>query len=122
MPQEDLKPKERCSELVFFVEERERFRLDELFEATADLHSQTPSSSLYKVKLGNIVYAVKRLKKLQVSVEEFGQKLRQIGNLKHPNILPLVGYNSTDEEKLIIYKYQSSGSLLHLLEGKFCYS
>ncbi|KAJ6292820.1 hypothetical protein OIU78_024907 [Salix suchowensis] len=57
------------------------------------------SSSLYKVKLGNIVYVVKRLKKLQVSVEEFGQKLRQIGNLKHPNILPQVGYiNSTDEE------------------------
>jgi uncharacterized membrane-anchored protein len=74
------------------------------------------------VKLGNIVYAVKRLKKLQVSFEEFGQTMRQIGNLKHPNILPLVGYNSTDEEKLLIYKYQSSGSLLNLLEGKFCYS
>jgi len=122
VPQEDLKPKERCSELVFFVEEKERFGLDDLFEATADLQSQTPSSSLYKVKLGNIVYAVKRLKKLQVSFEEFGQTMRQIGNLKHPNILPLVGYNSTDEEKLLIYKYQSSGSLLNLLEGKFCYS
>ncbi|KAG6755090.1 hypothetical protein POTOM_040904 [Populus tomentosa] len=118
VPQEDLKPKERCSELVFFVEEKERFGLDDLFEATADLQSQTPSSSLYKVKLGIIVYAVKRLKKLQVSFEEFGQTMRQIGNLKYPNILPLVGYNSTDEEKLLIYKYQSSGSLLNLLEGK----
>ena len=80
------------------------------------------ASSLYKVKLGNILYAVKRLKKLQVSFEEFGQTMTQIGNLKHPNILPLVGYNSTDEEKLLTYKYQSSGSLLNLLEGKFCYS
>nr|TKR91533.1 hypothetical protein D5086_0000222250 [Populus alba] len=101
VPQEDLKPKERCSELVFFVEEKERFGLDDLFEATADLQSQTPSSSLYKV-----------------SFEEFGQTMRQIGTLKHPNILPLVGYNSTDEEKLLIYKYQSSGSLLNLLEAR----
>ncbi|KAL3576449.1 hypothetical protein D5086_021732 [Populus alba] len=51
VPQEDLKPKERCSELVFFVEEKERFGLDDLFEATADLQSQTPSSSLYKTTL-----------------------------------------------------------------------
>ncbi|KAG6756264.1 hypothetical protein POTOM_039689 [Populus tomentosa] len=119
VPEEDLKPKERCSELVFFVKEKERFGLDDLFEATADLQSQTPSGSLYKVKLGIIVYgAVKRLKKLQVSFEEFGQTMRRIGTLKHPNILPLVGYNSTDEEKLLIYKYQSSGSLLNLLEAR----
>ncbi|XP_061983054.1 probable leucine-rich repeat receptor-like protein kinase IMK3 [Populus nigra] len=55
VPQEDLKPKERCSELVFFVEEKERFGLDDLFEATADLQSQTPSSSLYKVKLEPLI-------------------------------------------------------------------
>ncbi|KAB5534400.1 hypothetical protein DKX38_017486 [Salix brachista] len=53
------------------------------------------SSSLYKVKLGNIVYAVKRLKKLKLFVEEFGQKLRQIRNLKHPNILPQWKHAST---------------------------
>lgn len=116
-----IKPDEEGrSELVFFVEEQETFKLDDLFEATADLRSQTLYSSLYKVTLkNNAVYAVKRLKKLQVSFDEFGQIMKQIGNLKHPNILPLVGYNSTSEEKLLIYKYQSNGSLLNLLEGKF---
>ncbi|PQM34344.1 putative inactive receptor kinase [Prunus yedoensis var. nudiflora] len=43
--------------------------------------------------------------------------MRQIGNLKHPNILPLVGYNSSNEEKLLIYKFQTNGSLLNLLQS-----
>lgn len=117
---EEVKPEEKRSDLVFFVEEHEKFKLEDLLEATADLRSQSITSSLYKVILkNNVVYAVKRLKKLQVSFEEFCQTMRQMGNLRHPNILPLVGFNSTDEEKLLIYKYQSNGSLLNLMGSKF---
>lgn len=116
---EEVRPEVRRSELVFFVNENEKFKLDDLLEATADLRSQTICSSLFMVRLKNsAVYAVKRLKKLQVSMDEFSQTMRQIGNLKHPNILPLVCYNSTNEEKLLVYKYQSNGSLLSRLEGK----
>ncbi|KAK7276912.1 hypothetical protein RIF29_18060 [Crotalaria pallida] len=114
--EEVKKPKEEDTELVFFVEDHERFTLEELLKATADLRSESFSSSLYKVKLENKVnYAVKRLKNLQVSSDEFGETLKQISMLKHPNILPLVGYRSTSEEKLVIYKYQSNGSVLNLL-------
>ncbi|KAH7544473.1 hypothetical protein JRO89_XS15G0172100 [Xanthoceras sorbifolium] len=114
-----MKPEKiRQSELVFFVDEHERFKLEDLLEATADLRSHGICSSLYKVILKNSsIYAVKRLKNLQASFEEFGETMRRIGNLKHPNILPLVCFNSTIEEKLLIYKYQSNGSLLNLLEN-----
>ncbi|KAF5730501.1 hypothetical protein HS088_TW19G00092 [Tripterygium wilfordii] len=116
--EEEFRPHRSCSELVFFAEENERFKMEDLLEATADLQSHSLCSSLYKVMLkNNNVYAVKRMKKLQVSLEEFGQTMRQIGNLKHPNILPLIGYHSTDEEKLLIYKYQDNGSLLDLLDN-----
>ncbi|XP_048429261.1 leucine-rich repeat receptor-like protein kinase PXC1 [Pyrus x bretschneideri] len=117
--QEGEKPLENRSELVFFVEEHESFKLEDLLEATADLRNQSFSSSgVYKVILkNNALYAVKGLKKLQVPFEEFGQTMRQIGIIKHPNILPLFGYNSTNEEKLLIYKFQSNGSLLNLLES-----
>ncbi|KAL1347646.1 hypothetical protein HN51_023700 [Arachis hypogaea] len=107
--------------LVFFVEKEERFTMEELLRAAADLRSESFCSSLYKVKLNNVennvqYYAVKRLKNVQVSCEdEFGETLRKISKLKHPNILPLVGYRSTSEEKLVIYKYQTNGSLLNLL-------
>ncbi|KAI6687606.1 hypothetical protein NL676_024434 [Syzygium grande] len=115
LPIEEIKPEEGQSELVFFVEEHEAFKLDDLLEAVAELQSQRFCSSLYKVVLkNNIAYAVKRLKKLQVSFEEFGNTMRQVGSMKHPNILPLVGFNSTNEDKLLIYKYQSNGSLLNL--------
>ncbi|KAE8733550.1 RNA-binding family protein isoform 1 [Hibiscus syriacus] len=107
----------RQQDLVFFVEDRESFKLDDLLEASADLRSQSICSSLYKVILkNNVTYDVKRLKKLQVSLEDFSQTMRRIGNLKHRNILPLIGYSCTNEEKLIFYKYQSSGSLLNLLQ------
>ncbi|KAL1307381.1 hypothetical protein HN51_049331 [Arachis hypogaea] len=106
--------------LVFFVEKEERFTMEDLLRAAADLRSESFCSSLYKVKLNNVEndvhYAVKRLKNVQVSCEdEFGETLRKISKLKHPNILPLVGYRSTSEEKLVIYKYQTNGSLLNLL-------
>ncbi|CAL5390328.1 unnamed protein product [Camellia sinensis] len=115
---EEVKPDERQSELVFFVGEEERFKMEDLLEAEADLQSQGLCSSLYKVKLkNNAVFAVKRLKKLQVSFEDFGETMSRIGNLGHPNILPLVGYNSTNEEKLLIYRYQSNGSLLNLQDN-----
>lgn len=108
------------SELVFFVEDHERFKLEDLLRATADLRSENFWSSLFKVKFeNNVEYAVKRLKNLQVSCDEFREILKQISKVKHQNILSLVGYRSTKEEKLIIYKYQSNGSVLNLLNGKF---
>lgn len=116
----EVKPEKRLSELVFFVEEQERFKLEDLLEATADLRSQSLCSTLYKVALkNNAIYAVKRLKKLQMPFEEFDQIMRQISYVKHENILPLVAYSRNPEEKLLIYKYQNKGSLLNLLEGKF---
>lgn len=62
---QEVKLKEGDSELVFFVEDRERFTLEDLLRATADLRSEGFCSSLYKVKLEhNVHYAVKRLKNL----------------------------------------------------------
>lgn len=110
----------RRSELVFFVEEEEWFVLDELLEGVAELRTQGFCSSLYVVTLRNgAVYAVKRLRKLKVSFEEFGVTMGKIGNLRHPNLLPLVCYNNTLDEKLLIYKFQPNGSLLNLFDSKF---
>lgn len=40
MARDEVKPIERRSELVFFVEEQERFQLEDLLEATADLRKE----------------------------------------------------------------------------------
>ncbi|PHT77349.1 hypothetical protein T459_20871 [Capsicum annuum] len=109
---------EERSELFFFTEDVEKFTLDDLLEATANLRKQGICSSLYKVHINSCgVFAVKRLKKLQVGFKEFSRTMRNIGNLKHQNVLPLVAYYSSNEEKMLIYKYQNSGSLLTLFEN-----
>ncbi|GJW99637.1 protein kinase, catalytic domain-containing protein [Tanacetum coccineum] len=113
----EVKQEEQHPELVFFVEEEERFRLENLLDAGADMQNQNFCSSLYKVQLNNNVsYAVKRMKKLQASAEEFDRTMTKVGKLNHPNILPLIAYNCQSEEKLLIYKYQNNGSLLSLME------
>ncbi|CAN1220973.1 Leucine-rich repeat receptor-like protein kinase PXC1 [Linum grandiflorum] len=40
-----------------------------------------------------------------------------VGNLKHPNILPLIAFSSNNDEKLLIYKYQTNRSLSNLQQG-----
>ncbi|KAM7504256.1 hypothetical protein LguiB_003160 [Lonicera macranthoides] len=59
-------------EEVFFVEEDKSFKLEDLHEAAADLQGQSLYSSLYKVMLNksSMVFAVKRLKKLQIMLRE----------------------------------------------------
>ncbi|XP_009799627.1 putative inactive receptor kinase At4g23740 [Nicotiana tabacum] len=112
------KTEEKSSELCFFMQDVEKFTMDDLLEATANLRKQGLCSSLYKVHISSSgVFAVKRLKKLQVGFKEFSQTMKRIGNLKHQNVLPLVAYYSSNEEKLLIYKYQNNGSLLTLFEN-----
>ncbi|CAK9308678.1 unnamed protein product [Citrullus colocynthis] len=104
-------------ELVFFNEEDEQFKVEDLLEATADLQSLNICSSLFKVRLKSQYYAVKTLKKMQINFDEFRKTMRLVGNLRHPNILPLVGYYSAKDEKLLIYRFQRRGSLHELLES-----
>ncbi|XP_049414874.1 probable inactive receptor kinase At4g23740 [Solanum stenotomum] len=109
---------EKSSELYFFMEDVEKFTMDDLLEATANLTKQGICSSLYKVHISRSgVFAVKRLKKLQVGFKEFSRTMKKIGSLKHQNVLPLVAYYSSNDEKMLIYKYQNSGSLLTLFEN-----
>lgn len=39
--------------------------------------------------------------------------------VKHPNVLPALGYYCSKEEKLLVYEYQENGSLFRLLHGKY---
>ncbi|XP_071695849.1 putative inactive receptor-like protein kinase At1g64210 [Rutidosis leptorrhynchoides] len=113
----EVKQDEKNQELVFFVDEKDQFKLENLFDAGADMQNQNFCSSLYKVQLNNnVAYAVKRLKKLPASYDDFNRTMTMVGRLNHPNILPLVAYSCQGEEKLLIYKYQNKGSLLSLME------
>ncbi|GKV01155.1 hypothetical protein SLEP1_g13732 [Rubroshorea leprosula] len=65
--------------------------------------------------------AVKRLLDTRLFDEHFITKLKTLGRLRDEKLKPLLGFFIHSEEKLLVYKYMSKGSLydwLHLEEGE----
>ncbi|CAK7357019.1 unnamed protein product [Dovyalis caffra] len=57
---------------------------------------------------------VKRMSDLKpLSSVEFTRQLHIIAHQKHPNLLPLLAYYYSKEEKLLVYKYAENGNLFN---------
>ncbi|GER40087.1 leucine-rich repeat protein kinase family protein [Striga asiatica] len=105
--------------LVFF-DEKNRFELEDLLRASAEVLGKGNLGTVYKAVLeGNRgTVAVKRLKDISSSDrKEFERCMDLIGNLRHPNIVRLRAYYYAREEKLLVYDYMPNGSLHELLHG-----
>ena len=69
--------------------------------------------TVYKAELpdGRIV-AIKKLGQgLSQGNREFLAEMETLGKVKHQNLVPLLGYCSFGEEKLLVYEYMAKGSL-----------
>lgn len=68
---------------------------------------------MYKATLPNgKIVAVKKLSEAKTQGErEFIAEMETLGKVKHQNIVPLLGYCSIGEEKLLVYEYMVNGSL-----------
>lgn len=105
--------------LVFLQEGRERFELEDLLRASAEVLGSGNFGSSYKATLqeGPEV-VVKRFKDMNgVGREDFSEHMRRLGRLTHPNLVPLVAYLYKKEEKLLITDFVINGSLAQLLHG-----
>ncbi|KAK7265343.1 hypothetical protein RJT34_32962 [Clitoria ternatea] len=77
--------------------------------------------NVYRGKLGDgTVVAVKRLKDVNGSAGEsqFQTELEMISLAVHRNLLHLIGYCATPNERLLVYPYMSNGSVASRLRGK----
>ncbi|KAL4559700.1 hypothetical protein LXL04_031844 [Taraxacum kok-saghyz] len=93
-------------------------RFEDLLRAPAELISRGNNGSLYKVKPeGGVSLVVKRIKNWKISKDVFRKRMQKIDEIKHANVLPVVAYYSSKQEKLIVYEYQQNGSLFRLLHG-----
>ncbi|KAK7318044.1 hypothetical protein RJT34_02741 [Clitoria ternatea] len=106
-------------QLSFIRDDRERFDLQELLRASAEILGSGCFSSSYKASLLNgPTIVVKRFKQMNnVRKEEFQEHMRRIGRLSHPNLLPPVAYYYRREEKLLVTDFVQNGSLAVRLHG-----
>ncbi|KAL8497536.1 hypothetical protein ACS0TY_021024 [Phlomoides rotata] len=77
--------------------------------------------NVYRGKLGDgTLVAVKRLKDLTGTTGEsqFRTELEMISLAVHRNLLRIIGYCATPNERLLVYPYMSNGSVASRLRGK----
>lgn len=112
---------ERRVELEFFDKIILVFDLDDLLRASAEVLGKGKVGSTYKATLeSGAVVAVKRVKNMNaLSKKEFVQQMQLLGKLKHENLVKIVSFYYSKEEKLIIYEFLPNGSLFDLLHGEF---
>lgn len=105
--------------LSFVRDDRERFDLQDLLRASAEVLGSGNFGSSYKaVLLDGQAVVVKRFKLMNnVGREEFHEHMRRLGRLRHPNLLPLVAYYYRKEEKLLVFDFVHNGSLASHLHG-----
>ncbi|KAJ4912178.1 putative inactive receptor kinase [Raphanus sativus] len=105
-------------DLTFFVKTFGVFDLDGLLKASAEVLGKGAFGSSYKASFEHgLIVAVKRLRDVVVPEKEFKEKLQVLGSISHPNLVALIAYYFSRDEKLVVFEYMPRGSLSALLHG-----
>lgn len=108
-----------ANKLVFFQGSTYHFDMEDLLRASAEVLGNGTNGTTYKAILedGTSV-AVKRLKEVVVGRREFEQHMENIGRIHHHrNVVSLLAYHYSKDEKLLVYDFLPFGSLSTLLHG-----
>lgn len=104
--------------LVFFEGNKYTFTLEDLLRASAEVLGKGTVGSSYKAILeSGMIVAVKRLKDSSIQKREFEERMESYGKLKHENLVPLIAYYYSREEKLSVADFMANGSLSAILHG-----
>ncbi|KAK2663447.1 hypothetical protein Ddye_002021 [Dipteronia dyeriana] len=110
--------------LIFMEGVEAEFELNDLFKAPAEGLGKGIFGNTYKAKLEGYMgiksVVVKRLRDLKpLSNEEFTKQVNMIhAHHNHPNLLPLLAYYYSKDEKLLVYKYAENGNLFNRIHGE----
>lgn len=106
-------------DLTFFVKSFGEFDLDGLLKASAEVLGKGTVGSSYKASFDHgLIVAVKRLRDVVVPEKEFRERLQVLGSMSHANLVTLIAYYFSRDEKLLVFEYMSRGSLSAILHGK----
>ncbi|CAN1772040.1 Probable inactive receptor kinase At3g08680 [Linum perenne] len=107
------------NKLVFFNGFPQRYDLEDLLRASAEVLGKGSYGTSYKAVMEDgMTVAVKRLKDLVVGKREFELQMESVGKMSHHlNVVPLRAYYYSKDEKLLVYDYLQGGSFSTLLHG-----
>ncbi|KAL2896701.1 hypothetical protein RDABS01_038485 [Bienertia sinuspersici] len=106
--------------LCFLRNDRQKFEMQDLLKASAEVLGSGSFGSSYKAGiLGGSTFVVKRFRQMNnVGKEDFQEHIKKLGRLRHLNLLPLVAFFHKRDEKLIISDFVENGSLASHLHGR----
>ncbi|KAF8040675.1 hypothetical protein BT93_B2796 [Corymbia citriodora subsp. variegata] len=105
-------------QLVVFGGCRGFDKVDDLLRSSAELLGKGCVGTTYKVVMadGSTVVVVKRVREaLRGRRKDVDVRLREIGGLRHPNVVSLRAFYHSQDEMLLVYDYLPRGSLHSLL-------
>ncbi|KAI3447286.1 hypothetical protein Pfo_003951 [Paulownia fortunei] len=107
------------AKLTFLKEGGDKFDMQDLLKASAEILGSGAFGSTYKAALNDgKVMVVKRFRQMNnVSKEEFNEHMRRLGRLSHQNVLPVVAFYYRKEEKLLVAEFMENVSLAVQLHG-----
>ncbi|XP_054794560.1 pollen receptor-like kinase 4 [Prosopis cineraria] len=114
-----ISKKGESGKLIFVRNREKKFDLQDLLKASAEILGSAAFGSSYKaVMKDDQAVVVKRYKQMNnVSRDEFFEHMARLGDLSHPNLLPLVAYYYRKEEKLLLSDFVPKGCLASQLHG-----
>ncbi|XP_062111762.1 probable inactive receptor kinase At1g27190 [Humulus lupulus] len=113
----------KLAQVSLFQKPIVKVRLSDLLVATNNFDSQnivisTRTGVSYKAVLPDgSALAVKRLNACKLGEKQFRSEMNRLGQLRHPNLVPLLGFCVVEEEKLLVYKHMYNGTLYSQLNG-----
>ncbi|KAM7464575.1 hypothetical protein LguiA_032696 [Lonicera macranthoides] len=113
----------RLVQVTLFQKPIVKIRLSDIMAATNNFDHDnivitTRTGVSYKATLADgSQLAIKRLSACKLSEKQFRSEMNRLGQLRHPNLVPLLGYCVVENERLLVYKLMPNGSLYSLLYG-----
>ncbi|XP_047308197.1 probable inactive receptor kinase At1g27190 [Impatiens glandulifera] len=113
----------KLEQVSLFQKPLVKIRLNDLMAATSNFDSKniimtTKTGVTFKAVLHDgSALAIKRLSSCKHSEKMFGQEMNNLGQLRHPNLVPLLGFCIVEDERLLVYKHMPNASLFEALHG-----
>ncbi|CAI9109600.1 OLC1v1009446C1 [Oldenlandia corymbosa var. corymbosa] len=113
----------KLTQVMLFQKPLVKVKLADLLAATNNFSAEnvvnsTRTGTTYKAVLRDgSALAIKRLSTCKMGDKQFRMEMNRLGQLRHPNLVPLLGFCTVEDEKLLVYKHLSNGTLFALLSG-----